>query len=171
MERMWSPWRSELLKQERFTLSADEGEQSLFSRLVSEQKDEENLILWRGKHVFVIMNAFPYNNGHLMIVPYREVALYEALTRDEQVEIAVAIDHCIQWLRIALKPEGFNVGMNLGKAAGAGLPRHMHVHVVPRWAGDTNFMPAIGDIKIIPEAIRDTYDALRNAIASYFAQP
>ncbi len=165
MERMWSPWRSQLLdKKEDDTQQTDLQGQSVFSRLVAEERDEENLIVWRGKHVFVIMNAYPYNNGHLLIVPYREIAQYGDLTKDEQIEIAHVIDRCIGWLRIALAPEGFNVGMNIGKAAGAGIPCHLHVHVVPRWSGDTNFMPVLGDVKVIPEAMRDTYRKLRKAI-------
>lgn len=136
----------------------------MFTRLAAENDDERNLILWRGHHVFVIMNLYPYNNGHLMIVPFREVAEYEALTTEEQVELAQTIERCIRWLRKALSPEGFNVGINLGKAAGAGIPSHLHAHIVPRWSGDTNFMPAIGEVKVIPEAIYATYDKLRAAM-------
>ena len=99
-----------------------------------------------------------------MIVPYREVARYEDLSVDEQVELARTIERCILWIKKALNPEGFNVGMNLGKAAGAGIPRHLHLHVVPRWNGDTNFMPTIGEIKVVPEALAETYDKLCVAI-------
>ena len=101
-----------------------------------------------------------------MVVPYREIAHYEDLTTDEQVELARTIEYCIRWLKEALHPEGFNVGMNLGKAGGAGIPRHLHMHIVPRWNGDTNFMSTIGDVKVIPEALEATYKKIKAAIRS-----
>lgn len=165
MDRMWSPWRSQHIDRMSMAPIRDDDERSLFARLAAEDRDEENLILWRGEHVFVIMNLYPYNNGHLMIIPFREVADYEELTIDEQVAIARATEHCIRWLRAALHPEGFNIGMNLGRAGGAGLPRHLHMHVVPRWSADTNFMATVGDTKVIPEALRKTYRKLRAVIA------
>lgn len=165
MNHMWSPWRSQHIS-ERRPKKEGGADESVFSRLVREEQDEENLILWRGQWVFVIMNLYPYNNGHLMIVPYREIANYEDLTADEQVEVARTIESCIRWLKRALNPEGFNVGINLGKAGGAGIPRHLHVHVVPRWNGDTNFMSTVGDIKVIPEALKDTYMKIQSAIVS-----
>ena len=168
MNRMWSPWRS-LHISERQPKKEGGPDESVFSRLVKENNDEQNLILWRGETVFVIMNLYPYNNGHLMIVPYREIANYEDLTPDEQVEVARTIEYCIKWLKKALQPEGFNVGMNLGKAGGAGIPRHLHVHVVPRWNGDTNFMSTIGEIKVIPEALKETYKKIQAAIATFEA--
>ncbi len=163
MKRMWSPWRSQHI--ERMGEADPTAGPSIFAKLAREDQDEENLILWRGRNVFVLMNRYPYNNGHLMIVPYREVESYEAVTTAEQQEIAQAIERCIRWLRQALNPEGFNVGMNLGLAAGAGIPGHLHVHVVPRWLGDTNFMPTVGEVKVVPEAMQATYARLRAAIA------
>ncbi len=163
MQQMWSPWRAQHVKRAS-TDALDDEDRSLFARLADEDNDEENLILWRGNDVFVILNRYPYNNGHLMIVPYREVAAYEDLTPDEQVEIAFTLARCLRWIRSALNPDGFNVGMNLGAAAGAGLPRHLHLHIVPRWSGDTNFMPTIGETKVIPEALSDTYRKLRAAM-------
>jgi len=142
----------------------DSEEHSVFYILASQNRDEDNLILWRGTYVFVILNLYPYNNGHLMVVPYREVRHYEDLTEEEQIEMATTVNRCIRWLKHAMHPEGFNVGMNLGSAAGAGIPRHLHMHVVPRWSGDTNFMPAIGEVKVIPEALKDTYNKLLAAI-------
>ena len=162
MERMWSPWRSKHI--ERMTEPAPTEPGSLFTRMAAEDRDADNLILWRGLSVFVVMNLYPYNNGHLMIVPYREVARYEDLTAEEQVDIAHTLARCIQWLRQALSPEGFNVGLNLGLAAGAGIPEHLHMHVVPRWHADTNFMPTIAEIKVVPEALEDTYYKLRAII-------
>jgi ATP adenylyltransferase len=169
---MWSPWRSAHIERITQDTEADEQEgPSLFARLAAEDNDEENLILWRGEHVFVIMNRYPYNNGHLMVVPFREVAAYEALTTDEQIALARALAHAIRWLKQALNPEGFNVGMNLGAAAGAGIPRHLHMHIVPRWSGDTNFMPTIGEVKVIPEALHVTYAKLRAAIETIAENP
>lgn len=164
MDRLWSPWRAELLNPSETDNPPEEG--SLFRRLAEENRDEENLILWRGEHVFVIMNLYPYNNGHLLILPYREVSRYEALSAAEQLELARTVERCIRWLRAALKPDGFNVGMNLGKAAGAGIPEHLHMHVVPRWDGDTNFMTSIGEVKVIPEDIVETYQNLLEVVES-----
>jgi len=163
VNRMWSPWRSEYVKEAAHRHSSD-AEHSLFTQLEQERRDEENLILWRGDHVFVIMNRYPYNNGHLLIVPYREVQDYDALNADERVAIAHTIDRCIRWLRHALHPDGFNVGMNLGDGSGAGIPEHLHAHVVPRWSGDTNFMTTTNDTRVIPEAMKETYQKLRAAI-------
>jgi ATP adenylyltransferase len=163
MDHMWSPWRSEYVSEAADRVST-EGDASLFTELLNEDADAENLILWRGEHVFVIMNLYPYNNGHLLIVPYREVQTYTALDAPEQQAIAATIDRCMQWLETALSPEGFNVGMNLGAAAGAGIPEHLHVHVVPRWAGDTNFMSTTGHTRVLPEDVSTTYEKLRAAI-------
>ncbi len=162
MDRMWSPWRSEYVSDAVERVPEDD--ESLFTKLVDEGDDTDNLILWRGEHVFVIMNRYPYNNGHLLIVPYREVEAYTALQTAEQHAIAATIDRCIQWINAALSPEGVNVGMNLGSAAGAGIPEHLHVHVVPRWAGDTNFMTSTGETRVLPEDLSTTYEKLRAAI-------
>lgn len=162
MDRMWSPWRSEYVS-EAAQRERQDGT-SLFTQLLNEDADADNLILWRGEHVFVIMNRYPYNNGHLLIVPYHEVDTYTALTTDEQQAIATAIDQCIQWIEAAMSPEGINVGMNLGAAAGAGIPEHLHVHVVPRWAGDTNFMTSTGETRVLPEDLSTTYEKLRAVI-------
>jgi ATP adenylyltransferase len=170
-DRMFSPWRSEYVAAAADRPVPSEGEASLFAHLEAEQQDEENLILWRGEHVFVIMNRYPYNNGHLLIVPYREVAAYEDLRPAEQMALARTIERCIRWLRHALDPEGFNVGLNLGEASGAGVPEHLHMHVVPRWGGDTNFMTTTGDMRVIPEALRVTYRKLSAAIEAVGALP
>ena len=164
MQRIWSPWRSQHLKHWNCSVEEEKAGESLFTRLVREKTDEKNLIVWRGDTVFVIMNLYPYNNGHLMIVPYRQVADYEELTPNEQAEIARAIASCIRWLKKTLKPEGFNIGMNIGLAGGAGIPDHLHVHIVPRWQADTNFMTSVGDLKVIPEALIDTFERLREVI-------
>lgn len=162
MDRMWSPWRSEYVS-EAARRSPSDGA-SLFTTLLEEDNDAENLILWRGEHVFVIMNLYPYNNGHLLIVPYREVSAYTALTTEEQQAIATTIDRCIGWLEAALEPQGINVGMNLGSAAGAGIPEHLHMHVVPRWDGDTNFMSTTAETRVLPEDLSTTYERLRTVV-------
>jgi len=113
--------------------------------------------VWRGETVFVVMNLYPYNNGHLMVVPYRQVARYGALTDAERTELASTVNLAIKWLDEALEPEGYNVGMNEGVAGGAGVPSHIHVHVVPRWSGDTNFMPTVAETKVVPQAIEESY--------------
>lgn len=163
MKRMWSPWRSQHI--ERVGADDDEYGADLFRSIGSDRsKDEENLVIWRGSHVFVVLNLYPYNNGHLLIVPYRPVANFCDLTVDEQVELATSIDRCMRWLDTALRPDGYNVGMNIGKAAGAGIPGHIHTHVIPRWAGDTNFMPLVADIRVVPESMADTFRKLKRAV-------
>ena len=166
MDRMWSPWRSQHLTDfER--AHRPEGEGSVFARIAADpERDAEHFVVWRGERVFVVMNLYPYNNGHLLLVPYRQVADYQALTEEEQAEIAALIGRAMDWLDTALRPDGYNVGMNQGHAGGAGIPDHLHFHVVPRWRGDTNFMPVTGETKVIPEGLRETYQKLRNAVAA-----
>ena len=163
MKRMWSPWRSQHLDALRTPEHGQGGEESLFTRLAEDDRDDENFVVYRGRRVFVVMNLYPYNNGHLLIVPYREVAWYRELDDEERNEMTEVLNRCLEWLNDALEPEGFNVGMNIGKAAGAGIPEHLHMHVVPRWSGDTNFMPATGDVKVIPEAMQDTFAKIKRA--------
>lgn len=164
MDRMWSPWRSAYVTDSARRSPDDDGP-TLFTRLVEDDRDEEHLILWRGELVFVILNLHPYNNGHLLIVPYREVTQYTDLRTDEQHAMADTVDRCITWLERAFSPDGFNVGMNLGEAGGAGVPEHLHMHVVPRWSGDTNFMTTTDETRVIPQDLRDTYDALKGALS------
>jgi len=163
MQRMWSPWRSEYVESTA-QQSPTDAEHSVFTRLEQDGNDEQNLIVWRGEQVFVMMNKYPYNNGHLLIVPYHEVQAYDALTPKEQMAVARAIDRCIRWLRHALDPDGFNVGMNLEEGSGAGIPEHLHVHVVPRWNGDTNFMTTTRETRVLPESLASTYKRLQDAI-------
>ncbi len=161
---MWSPWRSQYLRDFEQTHRPD-GDGSVFSQIAdAPERDEEHLVLWRGDGLFVVMNLYPYNNGHLLLVPYRPVTDYEALTTAEQTELAALIGRAMGWLRLALRPDGFNVGMNQGAASGAGIPDHLHLHIVPRWRGDTNFMPVTADVRVVPEALRETYRKLRDAV-------
>lgn len=123
--------------------------------------DEANLIVARGEFAFVILNKFPYNTGHLMVTPYRHIAEWESLSAEELAEIGVWSQRCINALKAALGPQGFNVGVNQGVIAGAGIAEHVHLHVVPRWGGDTNFMTTVGESKVIPEALEATYARLK----------
>lgn len=166
MQHLWSPWRARHIESFSDRQETDDDGRSLFERLEAAGDDEASLILYRGEHAFVIMNLYPYNNGHVMIVPFRREADFDGLTGEEKLEIAELMGRCTRWLRRALKPEGFNIGMNLGSAAGAGVPDHLHVHVVPRWNGDTNFMPVVAEAKVIPEDIRTTYRKILAAIES-----
>jgi ATP adenylyltransferase len=129
-------------------------------------EDEKTGILFRGEQVFVILNAFPYNTGHLLIAPDRHEGELEGLTSGERAELMEVTTKSVSVIKEAMKPEGFNVGMNLGAVAGAGVPGHLHVHVVPRWAGDTNFMPVVGETKVLPELLADTAAKLRPGFAS-----
>lgn len=137
----------------------------MFSRIAAApEHDAANFVVWRGQTVFVVMNLYPYNNGHLLIVPYAEVPTYAALDDATHVELARTIRQAMGWLRAALEPDGFNVGINEGRAAGAGIPEHLHVHIVPRWEADTNFMPVVAATKVIPEAMQATYAKLIAAV-------
>lgn len=127
-------------------------------------KDEENLVLWRGNTCFAMLNIFPYNNGHLMIAPYRHIASLKDLNEEEKLELMQALTFWLEILKEALQCQGFNIGMNIGRVAGAGVPDHIHLHIVPRWEGDTNFMPVIGDTKVIPQSLSSTYKMLKNAL-------
>jgi len=125
------------------------------------EHDAENLVLYRGRNAFIIMNRYPYNTGHLLIAPYRHVGDWLELTPEERAEIAELIAFAEEKLRELLAPDGFNVGINIGAVAGAGLPGHVHVHIVPRWKGDTNFLPVVSDVRLVPENVEGTYERLR----------
>lgn len=127
--------------------------------------DREALILHRGKTVYLILNRYPYNAGHLMVLPYREVPTLPELTAEERIELMDTIVLAQKTLTEAMRPDGFNVGFNFGSAAGAGIPRHLHAHIVPRWEGDTNFMPVLGGTRVLPQALDKTWEGLRQALA------
>lgn len=159
-ERLWAPWRFEYIKK-----SSKQGEEGcIFVELPAQEDDRKNLILYRGKTAFVIMNAFPYTNGHLMVAPYKHVADLEGLNEEELLELHQLIRDCVRWLTKAYQPEGFNIGANLGKAAGAGIEDHLHYHVVPRWLGDTNYMPVIGEVRVLPQSLEESYDVIKRVI-------
>jgi len=132
----------------------------IFCEKPRQNKDEENYILLRGKHCYIMLNAFPYNNGHLMIAPYRHITQIEELTDEEAKELFQQLKLSLQALKKAMNPDGFNIGVNIGRPAGAGFD-HLHVHVVPRWNGDTNFMPILAETKVISEHLANTYKKLK----------
>ena len=126
-----------------------------------EDNDIDNYILYRGEHNFVIINSYPYNPGHLMIVPYRHTASLEELSDEELFEHSDIVSRSVKILKQVFNPDGFNLGMNIGRVAGAGIEDHIHSHIVPRWLGDTNSMPVISDVRVVPEALSETYQKLK----------
>jgi ATP adenylyltransferase len=154
MKQLWAPWRMEYIKSEK-------SDECIFCVLPSSQDDEKNRILFRGKYSFVIMNIFPYNCAHLMVSPYRHIDCVTEQNDSERFEVNQLTQECIKILKTVSEPDGFNIGYNIGKAAGAGYDEHIHCHIVPRWSGDTNFMPVIGDVKVHPEHLLSTYEKLQ----------
>lgn len=154
---LWAPWRK------GYVIQTDKDKTCLFCRVRREKKDQENLILFRGKTAFIILNRFPYNNGHLMVVPNRHIDDLSALKSEETNELFSLVKMATGGLKNALRPEGLNIGLNLGKAAGAGIVGHLHIHIVPRWIGDTNFMPAVSGIKSLPDSLNALYEELSHA--------
>jgi ATP adenylyltransferase len=139
------------------------GSGNIFVDLPAQDDDEKNLIVFRGQTAFVIMNAFPYTNGHLLVAPYRQTNDMTTMSDAELLEIHRLIARCIAWLTEIYRPDGFNVGLNLGRAAGAGIPQHLHWHIVPRWNGDTNFMTTVGEVRVMPQAMDESYRKIRAA--------
>lgn len=151
---LYSPWRLD------YILSHKE-EGCIFCQKPAAADDEKHLILHRGQHCFVIMNLYPYNNGHLMVVPYRHVSRLSSLPAEELTDLFLTVQLTEHVLDSVYHPDGINIGLNLGKAAGAGIDEHLHVHLVPRWSGDANFMSVVGGIRVIPEAYERTYHLLK----------
>jgi len=156
MKILWAPWRIKYILGKK--------EKCIFCDKVKNNNDRENYVLLRGKNGFVMLNTFPYNNGHLMVAPYRHVPDFEGLEENELGELMGLVKKSTQILKKALKPEGFNIGINMGKVAGAGVEGHIHIHIVPRWEGDSSFISTVGDTKIIPESLDDTYKKLLAAL-------
>jgi diadenosine tetraphosphate (Ap4A) HIT family hydrolase len=170
MDRLWAGWRSSYVTAAADgdppagvgSGSAEEG--SLFRRILAAGvPDEESHIVWRGELVFAILNAFPYTSGHLLLMPYREVAEVEDLTDEEGVALWAAVRDAVVAVKRAYRPHGLNVGINLGEAGGAGVPSHMHVHVLPRWGADSNFMTSVAETRVLPESLADSWRKLRDA--------
>jgi len=156
MQVMWTPWRME------FILS-DKTDGCIFCQKPAENRDRENYILYRGRRAFIMLNAYPYSNGHILIAPYEHCPSLELLDDETADEMMRLTRRGIRAIRKAFKPDGLNVGANIGAMAGAGIAEHVHMHVVPRWAGDTNFMPVIGGVRLVPETLETSYDRLMAA--------
>lgn len=153
MNRIFAPWRY------RYVSNPD-AEDCIFCKAAAEKNDRKLGVLFRGKFAFVIMNKYPYNNGHIMIAPYKHTGNFGELGDDEMLEMSILIKKWQKVIEKAMRPEGFNIGMNIGKIAGAGFDQHLHYHLVPRWGGDTNFMPIIGETKVVPMSLEESYDLL-----------
>jgi len=154
MKVLWAPWRM------GYILSDQKEEGCIFCLGKDRKKDEERLILYAGSLTMAMMNRFPYNNGHVLVAPVKHASSFEYLNDEEALDLMRLVQKSIQVLKEVMNPEGFNVGVNIGRVAGAGLEEHMHFHIVPRWNGDTNFMTVLGDVRVIPEHIKETYSKL-----------
>jgi ATP adenylyltransferase len=160
LDRLWNGWRAQYVQRDSHGKHSDE---SVFTEILkSKRPDEETFIVHRGETCFVIMNAFPYSSGHVLVIPYREVPDLEMLTAQETSEIWSTVTKAVQVLKAEYKPQGMNVGINLGHAAGGSVAQHLHIHIVPRWGGDSNFMVAVATAKILPEALDVTAQRIRN---------
>lgn len=160
-EVLWAPWRMDYIRSEKAA-------GCIFCEKPRERQDAANHILWRGRTTFVMLNRYPYNNAHLMVVPEAHVALLSDLEPAQRSELMEATAMCEDILRRALRPEGINLGVNLGAAAGAGIAEHLHLHIVPRWHGDTNYMTVVGEIRVIPQHLDQTFQLL---LPYFAAQP
>ena len=162
MDHLWSPWRY------RYVQGARDSDDAacIFCRMAAEKKDDENFIVHRGARNFVVLNLFPYTTGHMMIVPYEHVASLECATPESLQEMILLARAAERHLAQVYRAPGFNLGMNLGEMAGAGIAGHLHMHVLPRWAGDTNFMTAVAETRVMPEELASTYRKLREAFSA-----
>ena len=158
LKNLWAPWRIEYIQD----LNKDEDGCFICKAIEDKNKDDENFLLWRTVNSVVILNRFPYNNGHLLIAPNRHIADFNETTEEEMLELTRLIRDCQRALSLAIKPHGFNVGINFGRCAGAGLPGHLHIHVVPRWDGDTSFMSVCSDTDVIGQSLKELMEQLRN---------
>jgi ATP adenylyltransferase len=153
MERIWAPWRIQYILDEK-------PEGCILCEKPKEDKDVPNYILYRGDRNFIMLNSYPYNPGHLLVAPYRHIDSLEKLTEEERNEHFELISRSLEVLKEAFNPGGFNIGSNIGGVAGAGIEDHFHSHVVPRWQGDTNYIPVLADLRVLPQALADTYKTL-----------
>ncbi len=153
MSRLWAPWRMEYV-------SSESDRSNIFEDKIKSDDDREALILYRGELSVIIMNLYPYNNGHLLVLPIRKVESLIDLSVDEMSEIMTLTQKSMDIISKVMSADGFNFGLNVGKAAGAGISEHIHFHIVPRWNGDSNFMPVVGNTKVVVQGLEDTYDAL-----------
>jgi ATP adenylyltransferase len=166
MESLHAPWRIEYILAPKPAL-----DQSLFSRIAQSGEDEANYVIARARTCYALLNAYPYTGGHLMVVPYRQTSDLNDLTDQELGELFQVTRRCQNALTKVMRPDGFNIGLNLGRVAGAGIHEHLHVHVVPRWMGDTNFMPVLAGTTVVPQALRDLAAQLRAALTEAIVTP
>ena len=162
MDKLWSPWRSKYI--ESFKPGVLKDGECLFCKVQKASADKDNYIVYRSNHSFIIMNLYPYNSGHLMIVPYQHTSELSSLNRDETLDCMNMVNLGCKILNDSVFPHGFNIGVNIGRISGAGIDEHVHFHIVPRWSGDTNFMPVINDVKLVSEGMDDTYKKLLKAL-------
>jgi ATP adenylyltransferase len=160
MEPLHAPWRIEYILSPKPAL-----EQSLFTDIAQSSDDEANYVVARERTCYALLNKYPYTGGHLMIVPYKQTPDFNGLTEEEMSDLMKLTRRCQNALTKVMKPEGFNIGINLGKCAGAGIIEHLHIHIVPRWSGDTNFMPVLANISVVPQALSELAAQLRAALA------
>lgn len=153
MKTTWAPWRMEYILSEK-------EKDCIFCVKPKESNDKDNLILFKTKNIYIIMNKYPYTNGHVMVVPYFHTSSFDGLDGETLADIMKFTKYSVECLKKVFRPEGFNIGINLGEVAGAGIKEHIHIHIVPRWCGDTNFMPVIGDVRVMPEHLKETYNKL-----------
>ena len=158
MKKLWAPWRLEYVRNPK-------ARGCFLCAMLQAHDDRANLVLARGRTCAIVMNRYPYNNGHLIVCPYRHLDDVTLLTADERLETMDLTAHAVDTMRTSMFADGFNIGLNLGGAAGAGLDVHIHTHIVPRWKGDTNFMPILADVKIIPQSLLDLWDQLHPILA------
>jgi ATP adenylyltransferase len=158
MDKLWAPWRLAYIEAPKIEAG---GESCFICRGLSEKNDRQNLIVLRSQHCVVLLNRYPYNNGHLLVAPGDHKAHPRELSDDELLQISKTVNRMVAVLDTILSPDGYNIGLNLGRAAGAGLPGHLHWHIVPRWNGDTNFMPVLSDTKVMPQSLESQYDLLK----------
>jgi ATP adenylyltransferase len=160
MDWLHAPWRIEYILAPKPVLT-----ESLFTRIAQSNEDEANLVIARARTCFALLNAFPYTGGHLMVVPYKQTPDLDGLEDDELTDLLKLTRRCQNALKAVMKPDGFNIGLNLGKVAGAGILEHVHLHIVPRWQGDTNFMPVLANTTVVPQALRELASRLREVLA------
>ncbi len=153
MKPLWAPWRMEFIEGKK-----EKG--CIFCRYPKKKDQKSALILAHTPLGFVILNKYPYNSGHLMVIPKRHLSKFEELTSEEGLDMFLTVQKCVEILNRVFKPQGFNIGMNVGKAGGAGIKGHLHTHIVPRWLSDSNFMPVIAHSKVLPESLKNTFDKL-----------
>jgi ATP adenylyltransferase len=161
LERIWAGWRTTYIDDVATQLPPEGDHDCLFEQLAAVTPDAEGLVLARNEDAFAVMNAYPYTSGHLMVAPLRHEATLAGLSHQEAAAVMALVQDANAALQAAYRPDGINIGANIGRAAGAGVPGHVHIHVLPRWTGDTNFMTAIAEARVLPEPLGKSYDKLR----------